>query len=87
MKYLTAIFLFLLGACDASSDSVVTLYKKGLEKTERIHVATFDAVSGAESNQMSCAAISVLLEKQDAMNRYWCEKGYYDANKVKLSDD
>ena len=61
----------------------MTLYKKGLGRNERIHIATFDSASDAKSNQMSCASISVLLEKQDAMNRYWCEKGYYDPNKVK----
>ena len=62
MKYFIALFLFFLGACDASIDIFVTLYKKGLERNERIHIATFDSASDAKSNQMLCTSISELLE-------------------------
>ena len=75
MKRVFLLAFVMLAACN--SDNVATLYKKGLEKTERIHVATFDADGGFEANNTSCAAIIVLLEQQDAMNRYWCEKGRY----------
>lgn len=75
MKRVFLLAFVMLVACN--SDNVATLYKKGLEKTERIHVATFDVDGGFEANNTSCAAITVLLEQQDAMNRYWCEKGRY----------
>ena len=75
MKRVFLLSLFALSACNG--DNVATLYKKGLEKSERIHIATFDADGGFEANNTSCAAITVLLEQQDPMNRYWCEHGRY----------
>ena len=75
MKRVVFFLLFALAACN--SDNVATLYKKGLEKSERVHIATFDADGGFEANNTSCAAITVLLEQQDPMNRYWCEQGRY----------
>jgi hypothetical protein len=75
MKRVFVLSFLALAACN--SDNVATLYKKGLEKTERIHIATFDTEGGFETNNTSCAAITVLLEQQDPMNRYWCEQGRY----------
>lgn len=75
MKRVCILSFLALAACN--SENVATLYKKGLDKTERIHIATFDTEGGFEANNTSCAAITVLLEQQDAMNRYWCEQGRY----------
>ena len=80
MKYLLSATVILLASCNFTDGEIVTLYKKGLEKTERIHVATFDTSGGFEANNTSCAAIAILLETQDPMNRFWCEKGHYHKN-------
>lgn len=87
MKSLPFLLALFITACNYSDGNIVTLYKKGLDKTERIHVATFDTAGGFEANNTSCAAISILLETQDPMNRFWCEKGHYRSKKLEFPDE
>lgn len=87
MKFFPLLMALLLGACSYHEENVVTLYKKGLDKTERIHVASFDTAGGLEANHTSCAAISIILETQDPMNRFWCEKGRYQSKKREFRDE
>ncbi len=87
MKSLPFLLALLVTACNYSDGNIVTLYKTALEKTERIHLATFDTASGFEPNNTSCAAIAILLEMQDPMNRFWCEKGHYRSKKLEFPDE
>ncbi len=62
-----------------SEDSVYTLYRdSALDKSMRIHVATFDADASQAYNKENCEIARDLFEGQPGVTvTYWCEKGYY----------
>ncbi len=62
-----------------SEDSVYTLYRDSvLDKSLRIHVATFDADASQAYNKENCEIARDLFEGQPGVtSTYWCEKGYY----------
>lgn len=63
------------------SRNVYTLYRSSAVvggKTWRIHVATFDAVDGAEYNRGNCEIAKGLFQSQPGVTvEYWCERGYF----------
>ena len=65
-------------ACGDSS-STFTLYRNGMVNDSlRIHVATFDAKDGPESNHDTCEQARELFQVQPSTrSRYWCEKGRF----------
>ena len=86
--FLTAIVVILLSfslpaqsdiAFRESEDAVYTLYRDSvLDKSLRIHVATFDADASQAYNKENCEIARDLFEGQpDVESTYWCEKGYY----------
>jgi hypothetical protein len=60
---------------------VYTLYRSSAVvggKTWRLHVATFDAVEGAEYNRGNCEIAKRLFQAQPGITvEYWCERGYF----------
>lgn len=62
-----------------SKDKVYTLYRdSALDKSMRIHVATFDADASQAYNKENCEIARDLFEGQPGVTvTYWCEKGYY----------
>ena len=63
-----------------SEDSVYTLYRdSALDKSMRIHIATFDADESSQAyNKENCEIARDLFEGQPGVTvTYWCEKGYY----------
>lgn len=86
--FLTAIVVILLSfslpaqsaiAFRVSEDAVYTLYRDSvLDKSLRIHVATFDADASQAYNKENCEIARDLFEGQPGVeSTYWCEKGYY----------
>lgn len=70
--------LVALTAC-GPEDTTYTLYRNSVGfGTERVHVATFDALDGADYNRDNCNIASRLFAAQPFVQvRYWCEKGRY----------
>jgi len=62
-----------------SKDKVYTLYRDSvLDRSLRIHVATFDADERQAYNKENCEVARDLFESQPGVTiTYWCEKGYY----------
>jgi hypothetical protein len=65
----------------ADAKTVYTLYRSsavtGGDKW-RVHVATFDAVDGAEYNRDNCEVAKGLFKTQPGVKvMYWCERGYF----------
>jgi hypothetical protein len=85
MKFILCLVLVSLTACSQrlEESKVYTLYRSGsVDETMRLHVATFDADDGSNSesyNRNNCDTIKTLRgEVSEAFkNKYWCEKGYY----------
>ena len=69
----------ILAGCSAKSD-VFTLYRNSvIDRSMRIHVATFDAADGGEKyNSENCDLAATLFASQAGVKtRFWCEKGIY----------
>lgn len=64
-------------------DATYTLYRSSATVAGagmRVHVATFDAKSGATYNRDNCEISKNLFQKQPGVTvTYWCERGYYSA--------
>lgn len=64
-----------------AAENVYTLYRSSAVdggRTWRLHVATFDAVDGAEYNQGNCDVAMSLFQAQPGVTvKYWCERGYF----------
>ncbi len=58
---------------------VFTLYRNSvLDRTMRVHVATFDTDNGASYNEANCAIAADLFQGQSGVEtRYWCEPGHF----------
>jgi hypothetical protein len=72
----------LLSGCDggrASDAETWTLYRNSmLDKTMRIHWATFDAKDGPGFNRENCmAAAGVINRQREVTVLYWCENGRF----------
>lgn len=75
---LIAITLMLATQATASKD-VATLYRNSiLDKTTRMHIATFDASHGEAYNWENCQIAAELFQNQPLVEtKFWCEKGNY----------
>lgn len=67
-----------------ASKSAFTLYRNSmldnptLDKSSRIHIATFDADDGRDYNQGNCELARQLFQSQLGVEtRFWCEMGRY----------
>ena len=67
-----------------ANESVFTLYRNSmlddptLNKSSRIHIATFDADDGRDYNQGNCEIARQLFQSQIGVTtRFWCEMGRY----------
>ena len=76
--------VLLLPACSyisksASGSESYTLYRGIIIGSgERIHIATFDAKGDVGGNQGNCLRTAEILQKQqNAIEKYWCERGPY----------
>ena len=60
------------------AEDVYTLYRSSaLDKTMRIHMATFDSADGKEYNEENCALVrDLILTLPNIAVAYWCERGY-----------
>lgn len=57
---------------------IFTLYRNSILPDMRIHIATFDAVEGAEYNRTNCELGRKLFQQQPGVGvQYWCEPGEY----------
>jgi len=58
---------------------VFTLYRNSvLDRTMRVHVATFDTDNGARYNKENCVVAADLFQSQAGVDtRYWCELGRF----------
>ena len=65
-----------MAGCTAETD-VFTLYRNSpIDKTMRIHVATFNARAGEKYNAENCDIAAGLFVAQGGVTvRYWCERG------------
>lgn len=63
----------------ATGEEIYTLYRDSVvDRTMRIHVATFDATDGASYNRENCAQARDLFQSQPGVNtKFWCEPGRY----------
>ena len=90
MTRLRAATLFAATICLAScspfpaNESVFPLYRNSmldnpiLDKSSRIHIATFDTDDGRDYNQGNCEIARQLFQSQDGVKtRFWCEMGRY----------
>lgn len=72
---------FAAQAPKTDAKSVYTLYRSSSVnggETWRIHVATFDAIDGAEYNRDNCEIAKGLFQSQTGVTvTYWCERGYF----------
>ena len=60
------------------SDTRYTLYRSSVTVPMRVHVASFDAVEGAEYNNENCKLAASLFQNQPGTKvKFWCEKGMY----------
>ena len=65
------------------SDSSYTLYRDSpIDKTMRIHVATFDSKAGGDMNpdysRVACEETASMWQSNDSLRRnWWCEQGQY----------
>ncbi len=75
-KFIILISLFLMSC---SQNESYTLYRNSvIDKTMRLHVATFDAKDGEKYNQENCEIARELFQKQDGViTKFWCEKGVF----------
>ncbi len=75
-KFIILISLFLMSC---SQNESYTLYRNSVvDKTMRLHVATFDAKDGEKYNQENCEIARELFQKQDGVKvKFWCEKGVF----------
>ncbi len=75
-KLIILISLFLMSC---SQNESYTLYRNSvIDKTMRLHVATFDAKDGEKYNQENCEIARELFQKQDGViTKFWCEKGVF----------
>ncbi len=75
-KFIILISLFLMSC---SQNESYTLYRNSvIDKTMRLHVATFDAKDGEKYNQENCEIARELFQKQDGViTKFWCEKGKF----------
>lgn len=86
-KLIAVVALLVCGQSFASEQprvdpkSVYTLYRSSAVdggKTWRLHVATFDAVDGAEYNRGNCEIAKSFFQAQPGVTvEYWCERGYF----------
>jgi hypothetical protein len=67
-----------------ATESAFTLYRNSLlgnpslNRSSRIHIATFDADDGRDYNQGNCETARQLFQSQDGVKtRFWCEMGRY----------
>ncbi len=76
-KFIILISLFLMSC---SQNESYTLYRNSvIDKTMRLHVATFDAKDGEKYNQENCEIARELFQKQDGViTKFWCEKGKFE---------
>ena len=65
------------------AEDVYTLYRSSaLDKTMRIHMATFDSSDGQEYNEENCALVrDLILTLPNVAVAYWCERGYVSDTK------
>ena len=63
---------------DIQAEDVYTLYRSSaLDKTMRVHMATFDSSDGKEYNEENCALVrDLILSLPNVTVVYWCEPGY-----------
>ena len=69
----------ILAGCSVNS-GIFTLYRNSvIDRSMRIHVATFDAADGGEKyNSENCDLAANLFASQAGVKtRFWCEKGIY----------
>ena len=69
----------MFAGCSADSGTF-TLYRNSvIDRSMRIHVATFDAADGGEKyNSGNCDLAATLFASQDGVKtRFWCEKGIF----------
>lgn len=61
------------------NDTSYTLYRNSVvDRTMRLHVASFDASDGEAYNRENCDISMGLFQRQAGVNvKYWCEKGPY----------
>ena len=61
--------------------SVYTLYRSSAVsggEAWRLHIATFDALDGAEYIRDNCNIAKALFQAQPGVTvTYWCERGYF----------
>lgn len=61
--------------------AIYTLYRNSVtDAALRLHVATFDALDGAEYNRQNCAQAQQLFAAQQGVRvAFWCEPGKFRA--------
>jgi hypothetical protein len=77
-KFLT-IILLIFGTTAVANETAATLYRNSiLDKTTRMHIATFDASHGEAYNWENCQIAAQLFQNQPLVEtKFWCEKGNY----------
>ncbi len=83
MKIVPASALLLLLLVNASfaatSERTYTLYRNSvMDKSMRIHVATFDSTDGEAYNRENCEQAATLFQAQSGVKtKFWCESGHF----------
>lgn len=84
MKAIRSIFMalciLLLGGPALAGDATTfTLYRDSLlDRSARLHIASFDTAEGESYNRENCNLVAVLMQEQPGVRtRFWCEKGQY----------
>lgn len=76
-------FAFLGYGKKLDESKVFTMYREGsIDKTTRLHVATFDADDGSNSEKRNKTLCNLFAKLRNETNqafssRFWCEKGYF----------
>ena len=69
----------IFAGCSSDSDTFTMYRNSVIDRSMRIHVATFNAaVGGDKYNSGNCDLAASLFASQDGVKtRFWCEKGTY----------
>jgi len=78
-KLLPFLVLLFINSCTDNGSDPYTLYRNSvLDKSSRIHIATFDSKEGNGYNMANCNIAQDLFQNQPFVEtRFWCEKGFY----------
>lgn len=79
MRWILAAALLTVGCSETPKSETFTLYRNSpIDRSLRIHVATFDAVDHEGYNLAVCGSVSDYYNEAPPMDaRYWCESGRF----------